>query len=153
MVSVPGGSQIPACPLRTDKMVPSSIGLLPLGFLGGGPGYGEVILVFLAVLVLFGPKRLPEIARMLGKTLQDLRRASQDFRDQVMSIEPEPEPSFESDQPAIDVECDHVEGEEYEQLEDMTENPTSEGEGPAAESGEYEREASDKKGRGNELAG
>lgn len=39
-------------------------------------------LLFFAVLALlvFGPKRLPEIARNLGKTMADLRRASNEFR-------------------------------------------------------------------------
>ncbi|MBT3192719.1 MAG: hypothetical protein HN341_09220 [Verrucomicrobia bacterium] len=48
----------------------------------------ELIVIFVAVLVLFGPRRLPEIAKMIGKTLQELRRASEDFKDQVLSIEP-----------------------------------------------------------------
>ena len=57
-----------------------------LGFLTGPPGPGELILLFVVVLVLFGPKRLPEIARMLGRTMDELRRASRDFRDQIMEI-------------------------------------------------------------------
>lgn len=60
---------------------------LPLGFLSGSPGAGELILVFVAVLILFGPKRLPEIARMLGKAMHDLRRASDDFHDQIMQLD------------------------------------------------------------------
>ena len=62
-------------------------GLLTLGFLGGGPGTGEIIVIFLVILVLFGPRRLPEIARMIGKTLSDLRRASQEFKDQILRID------------------------------------------------------------------
>ena len=61
-----------------------------LAFLSGAPGPGELIVIFLAILVLFGPKRLPEIARMVGKTLNDLRRASQDFKDQIMTIDEVP---------------------------------------------------------------
>jgi TatA/E family protein of Tat protein translocase len=56
-------------------------------FLGGSPGSGELIVIFLVILVLFGPRRLPEIARMIGKALTSLRRASQDFKDQVLSID------------------------------------------------------------------
>jgi TatA/E family protein of Tat protein translocase len=47
----------------------------------------ELIVIFMVILVLFGPRRLPEIAKMIGKTLQELRRASEDFKDQVLSIE------------------------------------------------------------------
>lgn len=61
-------------------------------FLGGAPGPGELILLFVVVLVLFGPKRLPEIARMIGRTLEELRRASHDFKDQVMRIGTEVDP-------------------------------------------------------------
>lgn len=58
-----------------------------LAFFSGPPGPGELIVVFLVILVLFGPKRLPQIARSIGKALDQLRRASQDFKDQIMRIE------------------------------------------------------------------
>ena len=60
-----------------------------LAFFSGSPGPMELIVIFLVVLVLFGPRRLPEIAKMIGKMLHELRRASEDFKDQVMSIETE----------------------------------------------------------------
>jgi Tat protein translocase TatB subunit len=43
----------------------------------GGP---EVLLLFIAALLLFGPRRLPEIGRTLGKTMADFQRATNDFR-------------------------------------------------------------------------
>ncbi|MBL7076508.1 MAG: twin-arginine translocase TatA/TatE family subunit [Kiritimatiellae bacterium] len=58
-----------------------------IGFFSGAPGPGELILVFLVVLLLFGPRKLPEFARTLGSLMQQLRRASNDFRDQLMSVE------------------------------------------------------------------
>lgn len=42
-----------------------------------------LFLVFLA-LIVFGPKRLPEIARKLGKIVGEFRRASNDFRAQIV---------------------------------------------------------------------
>ncbi len=59
----------------------------PPAFLSGSPGPFELLVVFLVILVLFGPRRLPEIARMVGKALHEMRRASEDFRNQIMSIE------------------------------------------------------------------
>jgi len=61
--------------------------LLPVAFLSGSPGMSELLLISAVVLLLFGPKRLPEIARMIGRTLDELRKASQDFRDQIMQID------------------------------------------------------------------
>ena len=58
-----------------------------LGFLPGTPGAMELLAVFALVLLLFGPKKLPEIARTIGKALRDLRHASDDFKDQVMRIQ------------------------------------------------------------------
>lgn len=60
-----------------------------LAFLSSGVGTGELLVIFVAVLLLFGPKRLPEIARMIGKAMAELRRASNEFRAQVMAIEDE----------------------------------------------------------------
>lgn len=65
-----------------------------LALLSGPPGIGEMLLVFVAVLVLFGPRRLPGLARYLGRVLEEFRRASQDFRDQLMQADelPDSEP-------------------------------------------------------------
>ena len=60
-----------------------------LAFFPSWAGPGELVLLFALVLVMFGPRKLPEIARSLGRVLSDLRRASQDFKDQVMNIEDE----------------------------------------------------------------
>jgi len=43
----------------------------------GGP---EVVLLFIAALLLFGPRRLPDIGRTLGKTVADFRRATNEFK-------------------------------------------------------------------------
>ncbi|MDP6491391.1 MAG: twin-arginine translocase TatA/TatE family subunit [Kiritimatiellia bacterium] len=61
--------------------------LFQIGFFSGAPGPGELILVFLVVLLLFGPRKLPGLARTLGSLMQQVRRASNDFRDQLMSVE------------------------------------------------------------------
>ncbi|MBN1269508.1 MAG: twin-arginine translocase TatA/TatE family subunit [Kiritimatiellae bacterium] len=55
-----------------------------LSFLGGSPGGGEILLVLLVLLLLFGSKRLPGIARALGKTLAEFRRATREVTDEIM---------------------------------------------------------------------
>ncbi len=60
-----------------------------VAFLSGAPGPGELVLVFLVVLLLFGPRKLPGFARSLGNLMQQLRRASNEFRDQLMRVDAE----------------------------------------------------------------
>ncbi len=48
-----------------------------------GIGFGEVLLILILVLIIWGPKRLPQVARTLGKTFRALRKASYDFTTQV----------------------------------------------------------------------
>lgn len=45
--------------------------------------FGDSILIFILALVLFGPKRLPEIGRTVGKLLAEFRRASNEFKFQI----------------------------------------------------------------------
>jgi sec-independent protein translocase protein TatB len=45
--------------------------------------FSETIFLFLLALIIFGPKKLPEIARMVGKTLNEFRRASNEFKMQI----------------------------------------------------------------------
>ncbi len=40
----------------------------------------HLIVIFIVVLVVFGPQKLPELARGLGKLMAELRKASSDFR-------------------------------------------------------------------------
>lgn len=43
-------------------------------------GTQELALIVIAALMLFGPRKLPEIGRKFGKTLAEFRRASEDFK-------------------------------------------------------------------------
>ena|SRR5579862_2638236 len=45
--------------------------------------FADSIVIFLLALVLFGPKKLPEIGRQIGKLLAEFRRASNDFKIQI----------------------------------------------------------------------
>ena len=50
-----------------------------------GIGMPELMVIFVIGLVVLGPKRLPELARTLGKSLSEFRRASNDLRREFMS--------------------------------------------------------------------
>src|ERR1700722_2702115 len=43
----------------------------------------HLIVIFLVALVVLGPEKLPQVARVLGKTMADFRRITNDFRMQV----------------------------------------------------------------------
>ena len=45
-----------------------------------GLSFSEILLVFLAVLLLFGSKMIPDIARMLGKGMHEFRKASDEIK-------------------------------------------------------------------------
>jgi sec-independent protein translocase protein TatB len=45
--------------------------------------FGDSIFIFLLALVLFGPKKLPEIGKQIGKLLAEFRRASNEFKFQI----------------------------------------------------------------------
>jgi len=44
---------------------------------------GEMIFLFFLALILFGPKKLPEIGRQIGRIMNEFRRASNEFRSQI----------------------------------------------------------------------
>ena len=48
-------------------------------------GFPEMIFIFFLALIIFGPKKLPEIGRQIGKALNEFRRASNEFRAQIES--------------------------------------------------------------------
>jgi sec-independent protein translocase protein TatA len=46
-----------------------------------GPlGFPELIIIFVVALILFGPRKLPELGRSLGKSLSEFKRASNELR-------------------------------------------------------------------------
>ncbi len=43
-------------------------------------GNSELLLILAAALIFFGPRRLPQLSRQIGKSLHEFRRASEDFK-------------------------------------------------------------------------
>ncbi len=46
-------------------------------------GFPEMLFIFVLALLFFGPKKLPEIARQIGKALAEFKRASNEFQWQL----------------------------------------------------------------------
>ena len=76
----------------------ASVGLL------GGIGAPELVVILVIVLVLFGPKRLPQLGSSLGKTVKNIREGMESEDDDAEDVE------YEDDED----EDDEVEGPEEE---------------------------------------
>ncbi|MFH1593835.1 MAG: twin-arginine translocase TatA/TatE family subunit [Candidatus Omnitrophota bacterium] len=46
-------------------------------------GMGELVIILLIVLLLFGASRLPEIARALGKSIKEFKKAGKEIKDDI----------------------------------------------------------------------
>jgi TatA/E family protein of Tat protein translocase len=68
------------------------------------PGWPEILFILLIILVLFGAKRLPELARGLGQSLNEFRKAKDEFDREVkktaVSFEAKEAPDKEPHKPA-----------------------------------------------------
>jgi sec-independent protein translocase protein TatA len=56
-------------------------------------GFAEIIIILLVALIVFGPKKLPEVGRSLGKSVREFRRATSSLRSEI-------EDGFDDDEPA-----------------------------------------------------
>jgi Tat protein translocase TatB subunit len=48
-----------------------------------GIGFPELVMILAVALIVLGPQRLPEVARMLGRAYAQLRRASEEFQNTI----------------------------------------------------------------------
>ena len=65
----------------------------------GDLSFGESFVIFLAIVILFGPKKIPQIARELGQGLRKMRGAVDDIKQEIMK---------ETDEPISEI-CDEIE--------------------------------------------
>jgi TatA/E family protein of Tat protein translocase len=75
---------------------------LPLAFTA--PGWPEILFILLIILVLFGAKRLPELAKGLGQSLNEFKKAREEFdremKKTAVSLETKEAPDQEPHKPA-----------------------------------------------------
>jgi len=57
-----------------------------------GLGGSEIGLVFLIILLIFGPSQIPKMARGLGQALREFRKAQREITDEVSGEEPTEKP-------------------------------------------------------------
>ena len=51
-----------------------------------GVGLPEVTVILILALIIFGPKKLPELGKQLGKTLKSLKKASNEFQNEIDQV-------------------------------------------------------------------
>ena len=55
-----------------------------------GIGMPELLLILALALIVLGPKKLPELARALGKGMAEFRRATDELKDEFRQLENDP---------------------------------------------------------------
>ena len=53
----------------------------------GNLGAGEIILIVLVILLLFGAKKIPELARGLGKGMSEFKKGLKDVEDEIKNAD------------------------------------------------------------------
>ena len=76
--------------LHEPTFVSAAHGQLSLAFMGAHPpillgtlGMTDTLILMVMALVVFGPRRLPQIGRQIGKLMYEFRKASNDFKFQM----------------------------------------------------------------------
>jgi sec-independent protein translocase protein TatB len=76
-----------------------------------GIGMPELLLILALALIVLGPKKLPELARALGKGMAEFRRATDELKDELRQMEHEIEESAadttsKDDDPSLETPSD-----------------------------------------------
>ena len=63
----------------------------------GSIGTGEILMIFLIALLLFGPQKLPELGRALGRAVREFKKAEAEIKE---ALREDPGPPAEPGPPA-----------------------------------------------------
>lgn len=69
----------------------------------GSIGMPELIIILVIALIIFGPRKLPELGKSLGRSLNEFKRASQDLQnslEQEIKLEEQKEAREKAEKPA-----------------------------------------------------
>ena len=63
-----------------------------------GPGVWEILIIFLVIIIFFGAKKIPELARGLGLGLREFKKAKDEITDEVKNAADEIEDAAKEDE-------------------------------------------------------
>jgi TatA/E family protein of Tat protein translocase len=96
----------------------------------GGLGIGELIVIFVIALLVFGPKKLPELGKSLGKGLREFKRATEDlksnFDEQIREAERSLQETKADIKTTIEAPANTISSSEHTTTEHTTEPQTAE---------------------------
>ena len=49
-------------------------------------GFGQILIILVVILLLFGPKRLPELAKALGNALNEFKKAKENLKKEANEL-------------------------------------------------------------------
>lgn len=56
--------------------------MVKFGFIGP-LGWSELLIIFFIILIIFGPRKLPEVADALGRSIQKFKKASREVQEEI----------------------------------------------------------------------
>ncbi len=62
---------------------PAMASATPRFLLIGPLGWSELLIILILVLIFFGPRKLPDVAEAIGKSIQKFRKASRDIKEEI----------------------------------------------------------------------
>ncbi|MEE8268267.1 MAG: twin-arginine translocase TatA/TatE family subunit [Gemmatimonadales bacterium] len=70
----------------------------------GNLGFGEILVIMLVVLLVFGAKRLPEVGASIGKGIREFKRSITETNDEIAGKDDAPPRQLDSQPPSSDGE-------------------------------------------------
>ena len=70
----------------------------------GNLGFGEILVIMLVALLVFGAKRLPEVGASIGKGIREFKRSITDTNDAITEKDDVPPRQLDSEPPSSDGE-------------------------------------------------
>lgn len=67
----------------------------------------EILVILVVALLIFGPKKLPELGRSLGQSIREFKRGAQEIREELeksVEVREEPKPKAETPAKALEAE-------------------------------------------------